>query len=314
MRAYLLRAVEIREVNSSKYESAIARAFGLRDAPVLASRTLKKSAMSVTEIRSDRRNFGVTASIPREDAYLIALQIRECPDHDLFFDDRHVTPRNYVEGMTTIYDLRRNPIADIRDPFHALMFHLPHSALHDLADEAGAPRISDLQYEPGVSVADPVVRHLLLSLLPAMSQPEEARPLFLDHVALAITVHIARQYGAMRIGRRPPRGGLAPWQERRAKDLLNANLEGEVPLSRLAAECGLSVRHFARAFRQSAGVPPHRWLMKRRVELARELLRDPARSLSEIALACGFSDQSHFTRVFTAMVGASPGGWRRMQR
>ena len=80
---------------------------------------------------------------------------------------------------------------------------------------------------------------------------------------------------------------------------------------RLAEECGLSPRHFARAFRQSTGVPPHRWLMRHRVQRAKELLRRQALSLADIALRCGFADQSHFTRVFSREVGFSPGQWRR---
>jgi AraC-like DNA-binding protein len=59
------------------------------------------------------------------------------------------------------------------------------------------------------------------------------------------------------------------------------------------------------------GVAPHRWLINRRVELAKDLLRDRETSLSEIALRCGFADQSHFTRVFTRWAGVSPGAWRR---
>jgi transcriptional regulator GlxA family with amidase domain len=106
---------------------------------------------------------------------------------------------------------------------------------------------------------------------------------------------------------------LAPWQERRTKELLNADLGGEIPLRQLAMECGLSVRHFTRAFRQSTGIPPHRYLLKRRVEQAQQLLKDPALSLLDVALACGFADQSHFTRVFSASVGVSPGVWRRMR-
>ncbi len=109
------------------------------------------------------------------------------------------------------------------------------------------------------------------------------------------------------------RGGLAPWQARRAKELMKTNLDGQVALSRVAEECGLSVRHFARAFRQSTGVPPYRWLLNQRVERAKELLCNPALPLTSIALTCGFSDQSHFTRVFTAAVRLSPGLWRRMQ-
>ena len=109
------------------------------------------------------------------------------------------------------------------------------------------------------------------------------------------------------------RGGLAPWQLKRAEALMSENLSVQVPLGQVAEECGLSVRHLARAFRQSTGVPPHRWLLDRRVERAKELLPNSDLSLSDVALACGFGDQSHFTRTFTAAVRLSPGVWRRLQ-
>jgi transcriptional regulator GlxA family with amidase domain len=95
------------------------------------------------------------------------------------------------------------------------------------------------------------------------------------------------------------------------KELMNGSLNEELPLSRLAAECGLSVRHFARAFRSSVGMPPHRWLLNCRVERAKRLLGTRTLSLADVAIFCGFADQSHFTRAFTAIVGLSPGEWRR---
>jgi AraC family transcriptional regulator len=115
----------------------------------------------------------------------------------------------------------------------------------------------------------------------------------------------------MRPVARPVRGGLAPWQERRAKEVLSANLDGGVPLTEVARECRLSVSHFSRAFRRTMGVAPHNWLVARRIEVAKEKLRYSRLSLSDVALACGFADQSHLTRAFTGMVGASPGAWRR---
>ena len=111
---------------------------------------------------------------------------------------------------------------------------------------------------------------------------------------------------------RPVRGGLAPWQVRRAKEILSANLDGGVPLKEVARECRLSVSHFSRAFRRTMGVAPHHWLLTHRIEVAKEKLRDSRLSLSDVALACGFADQSHLTRVFTRMVGVSPGAWRRV--
>ena len=289
----------------------LGKAFRMPDAPSLTTTVLRKSTIAVTELRCDQPQFGRTAPLPAEDVYLIALQFRACPDHDLYFDGRFTRPENYAAGVTSIYDLRRSPLADIRDPYHCLMFYLPRAALDAVASEAGAPRPGDLRHTPGVSVDDPVVHHLLSSLLPAMKEPQQANSLFLDHVALALTAHMASQYAGLNPAFGMPRGGLAPWQERRAKELMSTSLNQDLPLSRLAAECGLSVRHFARAFRQSVGMPPHRWLLHLRLERAQELLASRALSLADVAIFCGFADQSHFTRAFTGTVGVSPGAWRR---
>ena len=133
-----------------------------------------------------------------------------------------------------------------------------------------------------------------------------------EHGAGSVQIHDLRRSPVSDI--RDPfhvRGGLSAWQRRRALEILDAKLDGTVSLTQLAAECGLSVRHFARAFKESMGLPPHRYLLKRRIDTARGLLLGSKRSLLDIALTCGFADQSHFTRVFTASVGLSPGAMRR---
>ena len=112
--------------------------------------------------------------------------------------------------------------------------------------------------------------------------------------------------------RGPMRGSLPAWKERRIKDLMQSELSGKLSLRRLATECGLSIRHFTRAFSQSTGLTPHRYLLRLRLDKARELLLDPALRLHEVAMTCGFADQSHFTRVFSASEKVSPGTWRRL--
>jgi AraC family transcriptional regulator len=121
-------------------------------------------------------------------------------------------------------------------------------------------------------------------------------------------MHFAYAYGGMRSAVRVARGGLAPWQERRCKELMNSRIGEQISLRELAKECRLSISHFAAAFRQSIGESPQ---MKRRVEIAKEMLLSSGLPLSAIAVDCGFADQSHLTRVFTVMVGAPPGVWRR---
>lgn len=109
------------------------------------------------------------------------------------------------------------------------------------------------------------------------------------------------------------RGGLAPWQARRLREYISANLCDPLPLADLAALVRLSTGHLARAFRQSFGVSPRAFIIKQRVEAAKRLILESETPLAEIALSCGMADQSHLTRHFTRAVGTSPAAWRRHQ-
>ncbi|MGC2082808.1 MAG: AraC family transcriptional regulator [Bradyrhizobium sp.] len=121
-------------------------------------------------------------------------------------------------------------------------------------------------------------------------------------------------YGTVRVSVRPRRGGLAPWQQRRAEDMLRAGVVGGVRLAEVARRCHLSLSQFGRTFKKTTGLTPHRWLVKLRLERAQDLMLWTTLPLAEIALDCGFSEQSHFTRTFTRLVGTSPGEWRRQRR
>jgi AraC family transcriptional regulator len=166
----------------------------------------------------------------------------------------------------------------------------------------------------GAEILDPIVKQLASCLLPMMEQPELASRIFVDHVVLALNAQFKHEGGGAEGESTPVRGGLAPWQERRAKELMSTDLGREISLAFVARECKLSVSHFARSFKQCTGKPPHRWLLENRVEKAKELMLDAQLPLAEIALECGFSDQSHFTRVFSRTVGTSPGSWQRLRK
>jgi AraC family transcriptional regulator len=154
------------------------------------------------------------------------------------------------------------------------------------------------------------LRELGLSLLPSLRAPEQVNRLFTDHVAMALAAHVAYAYGGQNLAR-PIRGGLASWQERRAKEMILGDLSGRTSMEVIAAACGLSASHFARSFRKATGFAPHTWLLRARVERAMALLRQRDVVLGEIAAACGFANLSHFSRVFTRQIGTSPSAWRR---
>ncbi|MBC8006491.1 MAG: helix-turn-helix transcriptional regulator [Prolixibacteraceae bacterium] len=271
--------------------------------------------MAFLELNCERRNIGITPPV-REDAFLIALQMKKCPDFDLYADGRLILPKGFDTGVVAIFDLRMNLNSDLRDPFHAVNLYLPRKALVAMGDDGDIPRhIQELRHTPGAAVRDPIVRDLLLSMRPALAaRPEETSELFVDHVALALSIHVASKYGDVLALPHRWGGGLAPWQERRAKELLDAHIGGGITLNVLARSCELSTRHFTRAFRQSMGMAPYQWLQHRRMEKAKQLLEKSSAALSEIALDCGFADQSHFTRTFSRVAGLTPGAWRRMKR
>jgi AraC-like DNA-binding protein len=210
-----------------------------------------------------------------------------------------------------VYDVQLGLAVSIIDPLDVVRLFIPRPALERMATELGAARIGRLDVVHGAANHDPVIQGLISSLLPALGAPDAASGLFVDHVFLAVAAHIGRQYGRMDAAAPASCGKLAPWQERRAKDVLEAHLQSGLRLADAASACGLSASHFARAFKQSTGQPPHRWLLHRRAERAKELLRGTDATLAETALACGFADQSHFSRVFARIVGVSPGAWRR---
>jgi AraC family transcriptional regulator len=112
---------------------------------------------------------------------------------------------------------------------------------------------------------------------------------------------------------KPARGGLPTWQQRRVADFIEGHLAEDIPLTALAGLVDLSLYHFARAFTQSFGMPPHRYHMARRMDLARRLLRMRSLSVTQIGSRIGFCEASSFTRAFRKFTGLTPTEYRRKQ-
>ena len=105
-------------------------------------------------------------------------------------------------------------------------------------------------------------------------------------------------------------GGLAPARLRKVVELMHAKAEDDLSLAEMADTAGLGVAHFLRAFRKSTGESPHQFVLRHRIERAKELLCAPEARVLDVALACGFKRQQHFARMFRRICGASPTEYR----
>ena len=199
--------------------------------------------------------------------------------------------------------------------------HLSHCGwtrftLKPTATDGATPHANGEFGHPSVDadgmIYDPTVSSLASALLVAHDTPDSTNVWLTNSVARILHMYFAHLWKTA--GRRHRYSSLAPWQERRAKELMAEDLRRDISIKDLARECEISPSHFCRAFSQSTGLSPRQWLLATRVERACDLLTDTKIPLAEVAVACGFFDQSHLTKIFSRTIGTTPGAWRRSHR
>lgn len=155
----------------------------------------------------------------------------------------------------------------------------------------------------------------ILRALVAESDSGNANGLaYVEALTMALGRQLTVQAGVTRPRERRLRGGLSPVARRRVLELINARLDARLTIDALAGEAGLSPAHFARAFKETTGHAPHRYLLALRLQRARLLLSEPGATISDVALRTGFADQAHLTRLFRREFGVTPGTYQRARR
>jgi AraC family transcriptional regulator len=296
------------------YGKHLGEVFHVGTAPSFVTRSLRKTEIAVTEIKCELVDFERTLPLQQENSFLVNLQVRDLPKRKVWRDGKPLDASPLKGGTVSIFDLRREWIAERVAPLHLIAFYLPRRALDAIADMEGVAHLDHFNHDPAIGVPDATIAILGMSLLPAFERPDEANHLFVDHVTCAAAIHILRAYGVGKAASKHLGNRLSPWQLQRAKDVLMADLSGDVSVAQLAAECGLSISKYTKGFALSTGLPPHKWLLEQRVHRSMCMLRDRDVPFDEIAMACGFFDARHFVRVFTRMVGTHPRTWQRAIR
>lgn len=182
-----------------------------------------------------------------------------------------------------------------------LMMQLPWAVVRQFAEEDGRDA-DNVELQPRLAFDDPVLARLLYAAASAVEgEPEPVGPI----VQRLITAH-----GAQLGSERPVTGGVSPAKLRRVRDLIEASLDKPPTLGKLAAEADLSLFHFAREFRRTTGLPPHRYILKRQLDRATMLLADRDLAIADIAAASGFAHASHLARHLRRRTGLSPDAFR----
>jgi AraC family transcriptional regulator len=296
-------------IESGAYGERMAGYLHLAEPPNYTTLGSGRSEIAVTRLHAPNGFSDPTSRIPFEKAFSIHLHLRANQGGCLWLSGKLVPTGKRPSGGVTILDLEQDPIAFFPNPIDVAQFYIPRMALEEFAYENRTPVVNTLRW-PHCEM-DATLKHLGMTVLTAIQRSKGAPKLFLDYVGQVILAHAAYAYGGIRASPSPTRGHLAPWQARRAKEFLVANLHGDLSLASIAAECNLSVSHFAHAFRRTFGRPPHRWLLDRRVDAVKNLLLTSRLTLAEVASQCGYADQSALSRSFKRVLGESPGVWRR---
>jgi AraC-like DNA-binding protein len=299
-------------MQTNSLEDAIAKRFKLERAPTLVALRDGVTPIAFTMVESDGSDYQRSLPLPPEEAFAFNVALTPLSFGEIWVSGKYNDKHTAAPGEVFLLDQTANPIIGLKPPFHFVRFYLPTSTLDQLAYDRGLRRVGGLR-SATMGAQDPVIHGLAISLQSSLNQSTDAIALFLDSVALAFHAHVVHAYGGLLGGGASVQSGLAPWQLRRVYTFIQAHLAEDLSISDLAAECRLSSTHFARAFRQTTGVPPHQWLINRRIERAKELLLKGQLELAQIALACGFVDQSHLSRTFMRYEGQSPGKWRRLR-
>jgi AraC family transcriptional regulator len=196
------------------------------------------------------------------------------------------------------------------NPIDVRHIYLGHDALLKTAEEVFEHDFSSIQIDDIVGSKDDEFAIYLDLLEMELNNQGIGDSLYIDSLRTQLCIHTLRKYARISF-REIPKDGLSRNQKKIVLDYIACHLDKALKIDELASLVGLSAYHFARRFKVEFGVPPHGFVLDRRVERAKGLMGNTGDRLKSIAVDCGFSDQSHLTRVFKKRVGLTPGEFRR---
>jgi AraC-like DNA-binding protein len=293
------------------FGDGLAAHFHLKESKQVSTPWAADSLFAITRLQSDTGIPDRTTRVPSEPALHISVAILPVPlrAYDLWIDGKAIDVPYIPALRSSVMDLQSDPICWVGAGFDYVHYHVPKAGLDEIAREHGVEPVGS--YKFAICEHDIVIAQLTRYVLPFIGSRDWTGSLALDQFSLILGAHVLKTYAGLPPLGAAKKGGLAPWQARRAAEMIREKLDGTIRLAEMARECGLSVSHFTRAFRKSFGLSPYRWLLERRIDRAKALLVTSDVPIADIAIQSGFSDQAAFSRAFARVVGDSPARWRR---
>ena len=193
-----------------------------------------------------------------------------------------------------------------------VLMRLAPAYLQTVAGDECALDPDRFEIRPAFAVRDPRIEELARQLLAGLEMEGVDSRLHVDTFTCELAIHLLRCHTSPESVPEWPKAKLLPHKLRRAIQYIDDNLRDDLTLSALASAVSLSPGHFAHAFRQTTGVAPHRYVLERRVERAKELLRQSDLPITEIADRIGCSSHSHFSVLFHRVTGVTPREFRSL--
>jgi AraC family transcriptional regulator len=172
-------------------------------------------------------------------------------------------------------------------------------------------RFSEIEFKPRLFFSHEGLWDIVAKLKSQCDKSGPGQQQYTDALTILLGHELLRLNDGPGVTQRPLRGGLASWQEKKVSEFIESHLLDGIPLAVLADLAHLSPFHFVRAFKQSFGLPPHRYLVKLRIDRAKALLADSAMSVTQVGARLGFSETSSFTTTFRKFAGFTPTAYRR---
>lgn len=252
-----------------------------------------------------------TVELPSCDVEIVAVLYKGAPHIESWIDGCHLGGQAQSRHICVL-------------PAHTearFRFHSECEILHlylnsDLIAQAGRDAVptdpAGVRLLPRFLVRDPTIGQVADRITEEMKLPGIATQLFARCMAQRLAVHLLRFHSNLRSAPRLGATELPIWKLRRVQGYIEGHLDQDITLNDLARIAEMSIFHFVRCFKQSRGITPHQYIMRRRMEAAKALLQDSDLDIGQVALSIGLRSQSHFASIFQRHTGMSPTRFRRL--